>query len=65
LLERTDIAEVYRHIDIFMDLSWWQAFGRAAVEAMACGVVAVMPLTGAARDICGGDGEYCLYHDGK
>ena len=62
--ERTDIAKLYRRMDIFIDLSWWQAFGRAGIEAMACGTVAVMPLTGAAPDICKNQ-EYCLYHDGQ
>ena len=42
VLERVEIADLYRKTDVFIDLSWWQAFGRAGVEAMACGVVAIM-----------------------
>mmetsp|Transcript_8623 Transcript_8623/g.14330 ORF Transcript_8623/g.14330 Transcript_8623/m.14330 type:complete len:409 (-) Transcript_8623:450-1676(-) len=64
LVNRAEIADMYRQIDIFIDLSWWQAFGRAALEAMACGSVALMPSTGAAAELCHG-GLNCLYHDGK
>ena len=34
------------------------------MEAMATGCVSIMPLEGAAREICK-DSKYCLYHDGN
>ena len=58
------LADLFRSVDIFIDLSWWQAFGRAGIEAMACGVISIMPLTGAAPEICREDLEFCQYHDG-
>ena len=62
--ERSEMAQIMRGMDIFIDLSWWQAFGRAGIEAMACGVISIMPLTGAAPEICREDLEFCQYHDG-
>ena len=32
--------------DVFLDLSMYQAFGRTALEAMACGATAVVPRLG-------------------
>jgi GT2 family glycosyltransferase/glycosyltransferase involved in cell wall biosynthesis len=68
LTDRKQIADFYRTADIFIDLSWWQAFGRTAMEAMATGCVAIMPLHGAASEICKGtreEGKYCEYHNGN
>lgn len=65
LVDRQEIANLFRHSDIFVDLSWWQAFGRTAMEAMANGCVAIMPLTGAAPEICEVSEKNCLYHDGN
>lgn len=64
--QRVAVATVLRRTDLFIDLSWWQAFGRSGLEAMACGTLSIMPLTGAASEICGEDDEAnCLYHDGN
>jgi glycosyltransferase involved in cell wall biosynthesis len=63
LKQRHDLASLYRSSDLFVDMSWWQAFGRTAVEAMACGCVPIMPSVGAGRDVCEG-GRVCQYHDG-
>ena len=62
--ERTDMADIFRGADLFIDMSWWQAYGRSGLEAMACGCVSIMPITGAATEICE-DGKYCLAHDGN
>jgi GT2 family glycosyltransferase/glycosyltransferase involved in cell wall biosynthesis len=61
--DRNDMANMFRAADIFIDLSWWQAYGRSGLEAMACGCVAVMPSVGASKEICE-DGKYCLAHSG-
>jgi hypothetical protein len=63
LKQRKDLAKLYRGSDLFIDMSWWQAFGRTAVEAMACGCVPVMPGEGAGSYVCDG-GRVCRYHDG-
>jgi hypothetical protein len=63
LKKRKDLAKLYRGSDLFIDMSWWQAFGRTAVEAMACGCVPVMPGEGAGSYVCDG-GRVCRYHDG-
>lgn len=46
VLDRSQVAEVLRTSDLFLDLSDYQAFGRAALEGMACGCVPVLPLFG-------------------
>ena len=46
-------AETLRQADMFIDLSDYQAFGRTSLEAMACGIIAVVPQAG------GGD-EYAV-----
>lgn len=63
LKSRHALARLYRRSDLFVDMSWWQAFGRTAVEAMACGCVPIMPSVGAGSDVCQ-SGEVCQYHDG-
>jgi glycosyltransferase involved in cell wall biosynthesis len=63
LKQRKDLAKLYQGSDLFIDMSWWQAFGRTAVEAMACGCVPVMPGEGAGSYVCDG-GRVCRYHDG-
>ena len=62
--DRTDMADIFRAADLFIDMSWWQAYGRSGLEAMACGCVSIMPSTGASAEICE-DGKYCLAHDGN
>jgi GT2 family glycosyltransferase len=46
LLGRAEVAEVLRGSDVFLDCSVYQAFGRTALEAMACGATAVVPSVG-------------------
>lgn len=60
---RGALADLYRRSDLFVDMSWWQAFGRSAVEAMACGCIAVFPKLGNGKYICGPDNQYCIAHD--
>jgi glycosyltransferase involved in cell wall biosynthesis len=66
LKSRYSLADLYRQSQIFVDVSWWQAFGRSGVEAMACGCVAIFPQIGAASEVCegGGKAKACLSHDG-
>ncbi|HXK19848.1 MAG TPA: glycosyltransferase, partial [Polyangiaceae bacterium] len=56
VLRRPEVAALLRQSDVFIDLSEYQAFGRASLEAMASGSVPVVPLRG------GGD-EFAV--DGK
>ncbi|THK34626.1 glycosyltransferase [Ensifer sp. MPMI2T] len=53
VLKRSGVAELLQETDIFVDLSDYQAFGRTAAEAMACGAVSVVPREG-------GAGEYAV-----
>lgn len=53
VLTREGVAEVLRNADMFVDMSTYQAFGRTALEAMACGALAACPERG------GGD-EYAM-----
>ena len=46
VLSRNEVAELLREADIFVDLSDYQAFGRTALEAMACGCAVVLPKDG-------------------
>lgn len=54
VLKRTEVPEVLRSSDLFLDLSDYQAFGRTALEGMACGCIPVVP-------IFGGAGEYAVH----
>lgn len=47
---REQVAEILRDADVFADLSDYQAFGRTALEAMACGCAAVVPQSGGAHE---------------
>ena len=47
-LTRPEVAALLAHSDLFIDLSDYQAFGRTALEAMACACVAVVPKMGGA-----------------
>lgn len=49
-LKQVEVAELLRAADIFLDLSDYQAFGRTAAEAMACGCIALAPRLGGAGD---------------
>lgn len=46
ILKRPEVAALLSQSDIFVDLSDYQAFGRTALEAMACGATAVVPIHG-------------------
>jgi glycosyltransferase involved in cell wall biosynthesis len=49
-LKQVEVAELLRAADAFLDLSDYQAFGRTAAEAMACGCIALAPALGGAGD---------------
>ena len=49
-LKQVEVAELLRGSDLFLDLSDYQAFGRTAAEAMACGCIAVAPALGGTND---------------
>jgi glycosyltransferase involved in cell wall biosynthesis/GT2 family glycosyltransferase len=46
LLSRPEVAELLAESDLFTDFSDYQAFGRTALEGMACGCPAVVPQRG-------------------
>jgi len=48
VVDRAEIASLNRRCDVFLDFSTWQAFGRSGIEAMAGGVVPILPLQGGA-----------------
>jgi glycosyltransferase involved in cell wall biosynthesis len=45
-LRLEQVADLLRAVDVFLDLSEYQAFGRTGLEAMACGCVTVLPAFG-------------------
>ena len=49
-LPRRQVASILRETDLFLDLSDYQAFGRTALEGMACGCVPVVPVLGGAAE---------------
>ena len=49
-LRQAEVAEMLRATDLFLDLSDYQAFGRTAAEAIACGCIALAPALGGASD---------------
>jgi GT2 family glycosyltransferase/glycosyltransferase involved in cell wall biosynthesis/SAM-dependent methyltransferase len=46
VLTRQEVAELLGRSDVFLDMSLYQAFGRTALEAMACECTAVVPRLG-------------------
>lgn len=50
VLRRTDVPNLLRNADLFLDLSDYQAFGRTGLEAMASGCVPVVPIMGGADE---------------
>jgi GT2 family glycosyltransferase/glycosyltransferase involved in cell wall biosynthesis len=46
VLNRPEVAALLSRSDFFIDLSDYQAFGRTALEAMACGCAAMVPMYG-------------------
>lgn len=49
-LSQAGVSELLREADAFLDLSDYQAFGRTAAEAMACGCLALAPRLGGSAD---------------
>ena len=49
-LKQVEVAQLLRAADVFLDLSDYQAFGRTAAEAMACGCIALAPSLGGTAD---------------
>lgn len=62
VLGRRQVASLLRASHLFLDLSDFQAFGRTALEAMACGAAVVAPQEGGVHDF-GVDGENILLVD--
>jgi glycosyltransferase involved in cell wall biosynthesis len=62
ILGRRQVAQLLQASDIFLDLSDFQAFGRTALEAMACGCAVVAPLAGGVHTYAT-DGEDILLAD--
>lgn len=62
LLGKRDVAALLRSSHIFLDLSDFQAFGRTALEAMACGCAVIAPTEGGIHDFAS-DGENALLVD--
>ncbi|MFQ5759766.1 MAG: glycosyltransferase, partial [Acidiferrobacterales bacterium] len=54
LMTREGVADILRQADIFVDFSEYQAFGRTALEAMACRTAVIVPKRG-------GTGEYARH----
>jgi len=50
ILNSFELAILFNKADIFLDASTYQAFGRTALEAMACGCVSIVPEAGGARE---------------
>jgi GT2 family glycosyltransferase len=55
VLLRPAVGELLRASDVFVDFSVYQAFGRTALEAMACGCAVIVPESGGAS-------EYAIDH---
>lgn len=49
-IKQTEVARILAEADVFLDLSDYQAFGRTAAEAMACGCVPVITRRGGADE---------------
>lgn len=62
VLLRPGVAALLQKADIFIDLSDYQAFGRTALEAMACGAVSLVPEHGGSDEYAV-DGENALVVD--
>jgi hypothetical protein len=48
ILDRQMMQEVNQICEVFLDFSSWQAFGRSGIEAMASGVIPILPRSGGA-----------------
>jgi GT2 family glycosyltransferase/polysaccharide pyruvyl transferase WcaK-like protein len=65
VLSRPAVADLLREADVFIDHSVYQAFGRTALEAMACGCVPIAPAIGGAWEFVepGVNALVCETHD--
>ena len=52
ILHPSEVATLFRSVDIFLDFSDWQAMGLSAMEAMASGCAVVVPCNGGVGDYC-------------
>jgi glycosyltransferase involved in cell wall biosynthesis len=50
VLSQPNVADLLQQADFFIDVSDYQAFGRTAAEAMACGTTALAPTVGGAAE---------------
>jgi glycosyltransferase involved in cell wall biosynthesis len=50
VLKRSQVPDLLRGADMFLDLSDYQAFGRTALEGMACGCIPIVPILGGAAE---------------
>jgi GT2 family glycosyltransferase/glycosyltransferase involved in cell wall biosynthesis len=62
IIGREAVADLHRNTDIFLDFSVFQALGRTAFEAMACGCVAVLTRVGGVEEFAH-DGSGALLVD--
>jgi O-antigen biosynthesis protein len=60
LLRREHVADLLKRSDVFLDASTYQAFGRTAIEAMACGCTVVAPRIGGAAEFVRHEGNGLL-----
>lgn len=54
VLKRSQVPDLLRSSDLFLDLSDYQAFGRTGLEGMACGCIPIVP-------VLGGTSEYAVH----
>ena len=50
IIGRDQMAALFASSHIFIDMSSWQAFGKAGLEAMAVGCVPIVPSAGGVRE---------------
>jgi GT2 family glycosyltransferase/glycosyltransferase involved in cell wall biosynthesis len=55
VLIREEVAATLRESDVFVDFSTYQAFGRTALEAMACGCAVIVPEHGGTSEYAEND----------
>lgn len=59
-LPRTELASKFRGVDIWVDASLHEGYGRLPAEAMACGAAVVMSDTGGGREFATCDGVFVV-----
>jgi glycosyltransferase involved in cell wall biosynthesis len=65
LLTRSQVADLMRRCDIFIDASAYQAFGRSGLEGMACGAVPVLPAFGGVHEYAQHDRNSLVLEDDR